>query len=182
MFVAWADSSSGTNEIMLKASHNNGATWSGATNLSNSQASSSAPNILARATGAESTVDVVWTGTNNGNGVIMAVSSPNTGLSFGSTIAISGATTNSNNPRIDARTGSNSLTVVWVGTSQSGGADVYSSTSNSNGASWGQPINVSNDGTASQPRVSDDGSLGSRVYLVWADTSTGISTIRFATQ
>ena len=74
VYVAWQDNSSGTNEIFFKGSKNNGNTFPGIKNLSNTKGNSEFPQIATA--GDNNNVYVVWQDNGPGtNGVYLAQTS-----------------------------------------------------------------------------------------------------------
>lgn len=110
VYVAWQDSitSGAANiEILFRHSSNNGAAFAAKVNLSNTNAVSSFPAIVALG----NDVNVAWQDLAPGNADILFRSSPNKGDTFGGLLNLSGDSATSTSPDIDMS--STRVSVVW---------------------------------------------------------------------
>ena len=164
VYVTWHDNTPGNNDIFFRASNNNGASFITPINLSNNTGGSSNPQIATSG----NNVYVTWQDNTPGNNDIFFRASNNNGTSFGSPINLSNSTGGSSNPQI-AISGNN-VYVTWIDNTP-GNNDIFVAASNNNGASFGNPINLSNNaGSSTSPQIATS---GNNVYVTWYDGPFG---------
>jgi len=175
VYVAWEDktpvSGSGSeNEVWMRVSSNDGASFGSAIRISYNAYASYDPSVAASG----SYVYVAWqdktpvSGSGSDPEIWMRVSS-NNGASFGSPIRISTNTYYSGCPSVAAN--GSYVYVAWMDdtpVSGSGGTyEVWMRVSSNNGASFGSPIRITtNTGSSAGPSVA---AYGSYVYVAWMD-------------
>jgi hypothetical protein len=143
VYVVWKDVTPGNWDVFIAYSHDNGSTFSAATNLSNN------PGISREVTVAMSgdNVYVIWRDNTPGTYDTFVRVSHDNGASFGSTVNLSGdsgivkISNLLDRPYISAY-GSN-VYAIWDDDA-SGAYNVYISTSENSGKSFDTPINLSN--------------------------------------
>ncbi|HEX5893180.1 MAG TPA: sialidase family protein [Nitrososphaeraceae archaeon] len=141
------------------------------TNLSNNTGFSSNPQI----TTFGSNVYVVWRDNSSGNDDIYFKRSSDTGNSFNTTKNLSNTNGSSTDSQITA-TGNNAY-IVWSDTT-TGNGDIYFKSITDNGTTLSFPENLSNnDGRSDEPRIA---AVGSNIYVVWRDNSSGNDDIYFS--
>jgi len=112
-------------------------------------------------------VYVVWQDVSLGNDEVFFASSSDNGATFGEPVNISSNDGSSASPQI-AVSGDN-VYVVWQDDS-SGNLDIFLAASSDNGATFGEPVNISsNDGESSNPQIITSSS--GNVYTIWVDNS-----------
>jgi hypothetical protein len=167
-YIVWQDSTPGNAEIFFRASQGLGTS-----NLSNNTGDSLEPQIAAIG----NNVYVTWEDETSGNDDIFFAVSNNNGTSFGPPINLSNNTGGSFNPQIAAS--GNNVYVTWNdATTTTGNDDIFVAVSNNNGASFGTPINISNNADDSFfPQIT---AIGNNVYVTWRDETSGNDDIFFA--
>ncbi len=175
VYVVWTKDVSTTqsDNTMLAASTNSGASFSAATPLT---ASGRTLHSQVAATG--NNVYVLWEDDSRaGIAVATLAASYNNGASFNAPIALSSITGFSQFPQL-AISGTN-VYVTWSD-SLLPTTDVYFRSSADNGATFGSTLNLSaNPGFSTGPVIA---ASGSKVYVAWQDdTSSGIDDILFRT-
>lgn len=185
VYVAWSNVVSGPStptDIFFVASTNNGGSFTATpVNLSNDKVSNQ-PAIAA----AGSNVYVVWQDTNGGKNDLFFRASTDGGTSWNP--ALSTPPVNlSQNPTTPVTTSlenrilatGNNVYAVWTKDTKGTPVtdDVYFAVSTNNGASFGGPVNLSNNAKSGGPEVS---AAGNNVYAIWEDHSTvGISLVSY---
>ncbi|MEM3119123.1 MAG: Ig-like domain-containing protein, partial [Nitrososphaerales archaeon] len=172
VYVVWRDN----NEILFRASNNNGATFGPTINLSNNVGVSQNAQIAA----AGNNVYVLWQDDTPGNFDIFFRASNDNGANFGSVINLSSDSGRSGGllgHLAIAAAGSN-VYAAWQDDDQGlTNFDILFRASNNNGASFDSAINLSNNtGNSQSP---DMAALGSDVYVVWRDSTPGNFDILF---
>ena len=180
IYVVWQDTSPGNNEILLKASNDNGVSFGTTTNLSNNVGFSQVPQITA----SDSNVYVVWQddlGTVSTSDVLFERSSDD-GSSFnGGTPGSPGAPVNiSNNSGTSAfaqlSVAGSDLYVVWQDDTY-GRNQIAIISSGDNGNTFSSAKNLSVDtGPATVPHV--EANAGD-VYVAWNDNTPGYPNLFF---
>jgi len=178
VFVTWEDNSTGSNEIMITSSSNEGSTWATAMTISDGTGSSTNPSIAAGFNGIADSVYVIWTYSSQHTSTVMESTSANGGTSFMGVNAISTLGGNVTGPRIASREGSSNIYIAWIGAPANGKAtNAYLSTSSNGGLSWGSAVNLSNDGKATQVRLNDQAESTWTIFIAWVDLSVGKGSI-----
>jgi hypothetical protein len=164
VYVVWNafDSSTGTREILFKASTDGGLTFGVTQNLSNNTAGTSDSSKIAAY---EQNVYVVWENTVLGNeSEILFRASTDGGLTFGVTQNLSNTNEFSINPSI-ATFGQN-VYVAWQDNIL-GNSEIFFRSSIDNGQTFGIAENLSaNNASSERP---DIGVAGQNVYVVWTN-------------
>jgi len=164
VYAVWQDNTSGNNEILFKASSDDGASFGSELNLSQSPAVSS---TASRISSIGNNVYVAWI---EGNEILFKASQDN-GANFGSPITLSITSgTAATLPQITAM--GSSVYVVWRDDNE-----IYFRASSNSGTSFGVEINLSNTASfSSSPQVA---SAGNSVYVVWQEGSGTAAEILF---
>jgi hypothetical protein len=164
VYVVWADDSTGNGDIYFKRSADNGTSFGNTENLSNNTSYSDSFHTAIFG----SNVYVVWSDNATGNGDIYFRRSMDNGTSFGNTENLS----NDNGKSYGAQIviSGNNIYVVWADDS-TGNGDIYFKRSADNGTSFGSTQNLStNPGNSTAAQIA---AYQDKVYVVWADDSTG---------
>jgi len=111
VYVIWQDDTGGNNDILFRASNDNGDTFDSTVNLSSDGGDSGGLLSQLEIAAAGSNAYVVWRNDTSGNPDILFTASNDNGGSFGSVINLSSNTGSSNSPDI-AAAGSNAY-VAW---------------------------------------------------------------------
>jgi hypothetical protein len=175
VYVVWADTTPGNDEIFFSVSNDNGQTFSSPPeNLSNNTETSTRPQFSIEGTN----VYIVWEEifTNNVD-IFFAVSNDN-GQTFSSPpVNLSNNTGGSFGARISSE--GNNVYVVWVDNTP-GNDEIFFSVSNDNGQTFSSPPeNLSNNPGSSGfvfrgiGGVAEISSEGNGVYTVWNDDTPG---------
>ena len=163
VYVTWAETISGNNEIFFAASNNNGTSFGTPINVSNNAGSSIVPQIAI----AGNNVYVTWQDSILANNEIFFAASNNNGTSFGTPINLSNNVGFSGFAQIAAS--GNNVYVTWVDNTP-GNADIFFAVSNNNGTSFGTPINLSNNfGNSIVPQIA---ASGNNFHVTWQDIIT----------
>jgi hypothetical protein len=177
VYTTWRDTESGDDDgaaddsdVFFRASTDGGATWTKAKNLSN-DGSSLNPQIAASD---GDNVYIVWKAHAFGSEDIFFITSGDNGDTFEEKKNLSSNAGNSDNQQL-AVSGSN-VYIVWRDNTP-GNWDVFFRASTDGGATWGEMSNLSDDsGSSDNPQIAV---VGSNVYIVWRDSSTGKNDILF---
>jgi hypothetical protein len=140
-------------------------------NMSNNSGVSLLPRVAA--VPGSNNVYAVWTDNTAGNYEIFFKRSTDGGATFGNTINLSNNSGVSLLPRVAAVPGSNNVYIMWVDNT-AGKYNVFFKRSTDGGATFGNTINLSNNnnvGLSFFPQMATSSSF--KVYVVWADNSTG---------
>jgi hypothetical protein len=164
VYVVWRDNSSGKDQIYFKRSSDTGNSFNSTENLSNTNGSSTDPQITATANNAY----IVWSDTTTGNGDIYFKSSTDNGTSFSFPKNLS---TNLDGqalfPQIEAI--GNNVYVVWQDeTPDKGRIRFRASIDNGNDFSITRVLSQENEVNANSPQLS---ASESAIYVVWEDNS-----------
>jgi hypothetical protein len=164
VYVVWRDNSSGKDQIYFKRSSDTGNSFNSTENLSNTNGSSTDPQITATANNAY----IVWSDTTTGNGDIYFKSSTDNGTSFSFPKNLS---TNLDGqalfPQIEAI--GNNIYVVWQDeTPDKGRIRFRASIDNGNDFSITRVLSQENEVNANSPQLS---ASESAIYVVWEDNS-----------
>jgi hypothetical protein len=171
VYVVWRDNTPGNNEIFFSASDNNGSTFSRPINLSNNAGISDSPRIAA----SDNNVYVVWRDRSSGNDEIFFSASDNNGSTFSRPTNLSNNAGSSFEPNIAAS--GNNVYVVWRDNTPLN-EEIFFKTSNNNGATFNEIINLSsNAGASDSPRIA---AYDKNVYVVWRDNTPGNNEIFFS--
>jgi hypothetical protein len=161
VYVVWV----ANNDIFLRTSADNGASFASTIPISNNAGTSSSPQITASG----SNVYVVWQDDTNspGNDDIFFSRSTDSGATFSSPVNIrQNAADFFSSPRI-AAVGTN-VYVTW----QEASGDIFFSRSTDSGANFDAAINISNSANASAPP--NMAASGANVYIVWQEAFENI--------
>jgi hypothetical protein len=164
VYVVWRDNSSGKDQIYFKRSSDTGNSFNTTEILSNTNGSSTDPQITA--TG--NNVYIVWSDNTSGNGDIYFKSSTDNGTTFS---FLKNLSTNMDGaehfPQVES-TGNN-VYVVWQDeTPDKGRIRFRASTDNGNNFSITRVLSQENEVNANSPRID---AFGNNVYVVWEDNS-----------
>ena len=172
--VVWQDNTPGNSDIFYRRSTNNGAAFHPIKNLSSNTGDSQVPAIAAIG----NSVHVVWPDNTSGNFDILYRRSIDDGTSFPNVIKnLSSNSGDSFSPALDAL--GNNVHVVWDDNTP-GNNDILYRRSLDGGNTFPNIIKnlSSNSGFSFGPSISV---LGSNVYTVWSDNSSGNSEILYRT-
>ncbi len=174
VYVLWQDDTNNallSFDALVRASSNDGTSFSPSTNLSNSALS-----IDGRIAATGTSVFIVWQEFVSGNSEVKFRASTNGGAIFGSASNLSNNAGSSASP-IVAASGSN-VYVAWDDTTANPASEILFQASTDSGAIFTNTQNLSNNsGFSSSPRMA---ALGTRVFVVWTDDTTGADDILFA--
>ena len=164
VYVVWRDNSSGKDHIYFKRSSDTGNSFNTTENLSNSNGSSTDPQITATGNNAY----IIWSDTTTGNGDIYFKSSTNNGTSFSFPKNLS---TNLDGPALfpQVEAMGNNVYVVWQDeTPDKGRIRFRASNDNGNDFSITRVLSQENEVNANSPQLS----VSERaIYVVWEDNS-----------
>ena len=164
VYVVWRDNSSGKDQIYFKRSSDTGNSFNTTENLSNSNGSSTDPQITATGNNAY----IIWSDTTTGNGDIYFKSSTNNGTSFSFPKNLS---TNLDGPALfpQVEAMGNNVYVVWQDeTPDKGRIRFRASNDNGNDFSITRVLSQKNEVNANSPQLS----VSERaIYVVWEDNS-----------
>jgi hypothetical protein len=164
VYVVWRDNSSGKDQIYFKRSSDTGNSFNTTENLSNTNGSSTDPQITATGNNAY----IVWSDTTTGNGDIYFKSSTDNGTSFSSPKNLS---TNLDGPALFPQVEAigNNVYVVWQDeTPDKGRIRFRASNDNGNDFSITRILSQENEVNANSPQLS----VSERaIYVVWEDNS-----------
>ena len=170
--VVWEDNTPGNSDIFYRRSTNNGAAFHPIKNLSSNAGDSQVPAIAAIG----NSVHVVWPDNTSGNFDILYRRSIDDGTSFPNVIKnLSSNSGDSFSPALDAL--GNNVHVVWDDNTP-GNNDILYRRSLDGGNTFPNIIKnlSSNSGFSFGPSISV---LGSNVYTVWSDNTSGNSEILY---
>jgi hypothetical protein len=164
VYVVWRDNSSGKDQIYFKRSSDTGNSFNTTENLSNTNGSSTDPQITATGNNAY----IVWSDTTTGNGDIYFKSSTDNGTSFSFPKNLS---TNLDGPALFPQVEAigNNVYVVWQDeTPDKGRIRFRASNDNGNDFSITRVLSQENEVNANSPQLS----VSERaIYVVWEDNS-----------
>jgi hypothetical protein len=164
VYLVWRDDTPGNDDILFRRSTDNGATWKVVVNLSNNAGDSFGPQIAVSG----SNIYVVWYDNTPGALDVFSKRSTDNGATWKAVKNLSNNAGTSYSPRI-AVSGSN-VYVTWPDNTP-GNYDVLLRRSTDNGATWKAVKNLTNNaGASSTPQIT---TVGSDVYIVWVDQTTG---------
>jgi hypothetical protein len=164
VYVVWRDNSSGKDQIYFKRSSDTGNSFNTTENLSNTNGSSTDPQITATGNNAY----IVWSDNTTGNGDIYFKSSTDNGTSFSVPKNLS---TNLDGPALFPQVEAigNNVYVVWQDeTPDKGRIRFRASNDNGNDFSITRVLSQENEVNANSPQLS----VSERaIYVVWEDNS-----------
>jgi hypothetical protein len=164
VYVVWRDNSSGKDQIYFKRSSDTGNSFNTTENLSNTNGSSTDPQITATGNNAY----IVWSDTTTGNGDIYFKSSTDNGTSFSFPKNLS---TNLDGPALFPQVEAigNNVYVLWQDeTPDKGRIRFRASNDNGNDFSITRVLSQENEVNANSPQLS----VSERaIYVVWEDNS-----------
>ena len=178
VYVVWQDTTPGNDDILFRASVDNGVTFGDIPNLSNHPGYSFEPRITAEG----NNVYIVWTGRLPEGFMVFFKSSLDNGRTFGHKLDLSQLAAGgqggptfavtllgpSTNPVIGAS--ENNVHVAWRD-NRFGNEEIFYSRSENGGANFTVPINLSNtSGYSSEPKIRVG---GNNVFIAWADHTFG---------
>lgn len=173
--VAWEDDAQLTSDISFSYSSDHGATFSIPQSLSLHIGNSMNAQI---ATDLDGSIDVVWENDSPGNFDIFFSRSADNGATFSAPKDISNGSGDAQNAqiRLDAK---GNINVVWQDNTPSNfNPDVYFARSSDGGATFSNPLNVSNDaGSSANPFLAID--AGANINVAWEDGTPGNTDIFF---
>ena len=164
IYVVWRDNSSGNDDIYFKRSSDTGNSFNTTENLSNTNGSSTDPQITATGNNAY----IVWSDTTTGNGDIYFKSITDNGTSFSFPKNLS---TNLDGPAVFPQVEAigNNVYVVWQDeTPDKGRIRFRASNDNGNDFSITRVLSQENEVNANSPQLSVSESA---IYVVWEDNS-----------
>jgi len=168
VYVGLSDNSTGNYEILLAKSADGGTTFTDPINLSNNTVESADPVIKS----SKDNVYVVWSEVDD-----IFFTRSKDGVKFDKPINLSNTNGTSFTPRL-AVSGNNNLSVVWEDQTP-GYSDVFFSKSTDSGATFSDPINISN---STYDSYSQD--IGTQIngdlYVAWNEILPDFSDIFFA--
>ena len=186
LYVAWWGNGTGNYEVMFKSSNDNGQTFGDKINLSNSTNGTS---IGAHVAASENNVYVAYWDNKTGTGVVYLRTSTDNGQTFGPEITLT-ETPNNPVPYPQTKEGLAKLTPYELKVAASGDnvyviangvetyenltspSDIFIRTSNDNGQTFSEDINVSNSTGIESTRAEIEAS-GDNVFVTWWDNSDG---------
>jgi len=168
IFVIWGTGCS----VLFVRSADNGASFSSPINLSNGVGCGTSPADIAASNG---NLDVVFRSGPASD--IFLVRSTDNGASFNSPVNVSNDADEEDFPQVAAS--GNNVFVVWRNIPH-GNTDIFFTRSTDGGATFGIPVNLSNDAGLSE--LAQIAASGNNVFVTWRDgtTPTGYSEIFFA--
>src|SRR5215211_3863158 len=164
VYVVWRDNSSGKDQIYFKRSSDTGNSFNTTENLSNTNGSSTDPQITATGNNAY----IVWSDTTTGNGDIYFKSSTDNGTSFSSPKNLS---TNLDGPALFPQVEAigNNVYVLWQDeTPDKGRIRFRASNDNGNDFSITRVLSQESEVNANSPQLSVSENA---IYVVWEDNS-----------
>lgn len=169
--VVWENDTTGSFDIFFSRSVDKGATFSVPSDISNSGAAQASQIGL----DAKGNINVVWQ-ENTPSDIYFARSSDG-GASFSSAVNISNDPGFSDNPFLTIDAGGN-INVAWEDDTP-GNKDIFFSRSTDSGATFPQPLNLSNDpGLSLAPDMAAD--KNGNLNVTWQDATSGVSQILFS--
>ncbi|MFY9964788.1 MAG: sialidase family protein [Nitrososphaeraceae archaeon] len=166
VYVVWQDSTPGKFEIFYRMSTDGGATFGSAINLSNNAEDSFNPSIE----GIGNNVYVAWNDNSLGNSEILYRRSSDGGGTFSTTTNLSNNIATSVLPSV-AASGVNVYLVWQDGRAPEEDYEILYRKSTDEGATFGSPINLSNNaGSSLNPEVA---AVNNGVYVIWQDSTPG---------
>jgi hypothetical protein len=166
VYVVWQDEVSGSSEIFLRASNNEGNKFSGIKNLSRNNTGDS---ITPRITSSGNSVFVVWTDSESGEPQIFARASADKAGEFGGVKNVSWSSGRAYDPQI-ATGGNNTLYVLWEDTSfREFTFDLVMRVSTDIARTFHDKVNLGR----YVGEISDYGQIaayGNNVFVVWGDS------------
>ena len=186
LYVAWWGNGTGNYEVMFKASNDNGQTFGDKINLSNSTNGTS---VGAHVAASENNVYVAYWDNKTGTGVVSIRTSNDNGQTFGPEITL---TDIPNNPvpypqtkeglakltpyELKVAASADNVYVIANGAETyenlTSPSDIFIRTSNDNGQTFSEDINVSNSTGMESTRAEIQAS-GDNVFVTWWDNSDG---------
>lgn len=168
--VAWNDNRTGNDEIYIRTSPNNGATWSAAKRLSYNAGNSVAPSV----TSSGSNVYVVWKDYTPASPAIYFKASADNGATWSAVKNLTSGTPSSSMPSL-AADGSN-VYLAWVNT---GNSEIYFRRSINKGATWSTAKRLTtNSGDSAVPSMAVS---GQKIHVAWRDNTPGNHEVYYKT-
>jgi hypothetical protein len=169
VYAVWQDNSSGSFNILFRASFNNGASFGPIINLDSLRLDSTIPQVAASG----NNVYVVWQQTGSKTMQVYFAWSNNAGTSF-TAINLSNDAGTALSPQVAAS--GNNVYVVWRDNTP-GNDEVFFALSTTNGTSFASTVNLSNNpGESFNPAITVS---GTNVYVAWPDSTSGNFEILF---
>ncbi|MBI3623688.1 hypothetical protein HY212_06450 [Candidatus Pacearchaeota archaeon] len=165
VYVVWNDNSTGKYGILVTKSTDGGMTFGAPVDISRNIGSSSSPQFAV----SENDVYVVWQAKTTGKYQIIFAKSTDGGATFGTPANISDNSGDSSYPKITAY--GNDIYVTWSFTVTNKDYDILFTKSSDGGATFGIPVNISNNlGDSGIPQMSVS---GNDVYVTWENNGLG---------
>jgi hypothetical protein len=165
VYTTWVDDTYGSSEISFRVSHDAGATFAEAINLSNSEGNSESPTIAAEGPD----VYVLWHDDTGGNFDVFLRASHDSGKTFGPAINLSNSEGNAGFAVVVVDGAS--VSVAWIDL-MNGRQDIFSAVSRDAGETFSSPVNlIKSDARSTLPTIDADGPL---VCVSWIDEATDI--------
>ncbi|MGI0047233.1 MAG: PEFG-CTERM sorting domain-containing protein [Nitrosotalea sp.] len=172
VYAVWQSFSSNQSSIVFAKSDDDGTTFSSPIQVSDNSKDSAFPQVVVYGTH----VYIAWMERTEGDVTnVVFAKSDDGGTTFGNTIAITSHTGNSGVSRIYAS--GNNVYLMWEDNSEKN-FDVFLSTSDDSGNTFGTPLNISNNtGDSGAPQMIVN---GTNIYATWMDNTSGNFDILFS--
>lgn len=163
-YIYYGRTAANSFEIFLSVSNDYGSTFSQPVNISNDTGQSGTPEFVLYG----DNIYVVWMDNSSGNFDIMFSKSTDNGRTFSTPIDVSKLHKDSGYPQL-AVSGDN-VYVVWTQTVTSTNYDIYFARSSDKGATFDNPVNLSNNiGASGWPKIMSNG----HIVVSWVDSTPG---------
>jgi BNR repeat-like domain len=179
LYVAWVENVGKNNEVMFTTSKDAGTTWTKPQDLSDSVNDSENIRLL----NSGNSVFVVWMDDSPGSFQIFTRSSIDGGTNWSPAVNLSMDSGNAVAPDLGVQANGTSVRVYITWQDDSSGVnEVLFKSSPDSGATWSQPIDLSNSPGSSVNPVIQTQTVGTlfKVYVSWTDTSTSSKNALFA--
>ena len=175
VYVAWENDASSHSQVAFSHSSDGGATFSPATNLTNTAGSAFGAKLAVDAGG---NLDVVWIDNPAGNYELMFSRSTDNGATFSAAIDVSNNPGDAGDPQL-ATDANGNISIVWrENTPPDFNRDIYFVRSSDAGVTFSSPVNLSNNfGNSNAPWLNLD--AAGNINVSWEDTTPGTSQILF---
>ena len=164
VYVAWENIGLGNFDVFVAKSTDNGNSFTFPVNVSNNEAPSGAPQIIASG----NNIYVSWMDKTSGNYDVFVAKSSNAGSIFGTPINVSKTLKDSGYQQMAAS--GTDIYVVWTETISNENYDVFFAKSTDGGSTFDAPVNISNNvGPSAWAQVTAQ----NNIYVAWEDSTAG---------
>jgi len=183
VYIAWQQNISlTTNNILFRASTNNGTRFGPLINISSGASCGSGCTIttstVPQVATAGNNVYVVWLASTTSGNFVMLKTSTNSGSSFANALTLSSTAYGKTQPQLAAL--SNFVYITWADNGTISRARTFFASSSDGGTSFGSPVSLSNSAAGETDISQEIATAGNSVYVTWTNETTSSTNTIFS--